>query len=183
MTNQDAPATRLDAPRTHRFVPVAQAARILGLSPTTIRRKIDAGELEAERVVRPQGTAFLVRVASDEPLRTEETPATPQDVPGTNQDAPAGTEQLATVVIPLIAQIDGLRQTVDRQADTIRDQAERLGRQGAELERATSALVALGDELASAEASRRRDHRRLRIGLVVAGAVAIAATLAPGWVR
>jgi len=52
MTPQDAPTTPPQAPSTHRFVPVSEAVRILGLSATTIRRKIDAGELEAERVAR-----------------------------------------------------------------------------------------------------------------------------------
>src|SRR5688500_15290961 len=85
MTLQGAPITRQQAPPMHRFVPVAEAVRILGLSATTIRRKIDAGELEAERVARPQGTAFLVRVPADEPPRAEDAPRAPQEAPGTRR--------------------------------------------------------------------------------------------------
>ena len=183
MTNQDAPVTRQDAPTTpHRFVPVAEAARILGLSPTTIRRRIDAGELEAERVVRPQGTAFLVKVP-DAPPRADEAPGTPQDAPGTHHQEPAGTDGLAAILLPLVAEQAALRQTVERQAERLEAQAETIGRQGAELERAASTVVALSDELAAAESSRRREHRRLSLALAVAGALAVAAGTAPAWVR
>ncbi len=54
MMHQDAPTTPCQEPCTHRYVPVAEAVSILGLSATTIRRKIEAGELEVERVTRPQ---------------------------------------------------------------------------------------------------------------------------------
>ena len=87
MTNQDAPDTPHQAPGPPHFVPVAEAVRILGLSATTIRRKIDTGELEAERVARPQGTAFLVKVPGDAPSRAENVPQTPPEAPETHQDA------------------------------------------------------------------------------------------------
>ena len=141
--HHDAPDTRLDAPRTHRFVPVAEAARMLGLSATTIRRKIDAGELEAERVVRPQGTAFLVKVPWDAPPRAGDAPASPQDASETNRDAPGGAEQFTSVVLPLIAQIDGLRLAVERQAEQLVSQAETIGRQSAELRHARARIAEL----------------------------------------
>jgi hypothetical protein len=140
MTHQDAPATSPQGAPTHRFIPVAEAVRILGLSATTIRRKIDAGELEAERIARPQGTAFLVKVPSDEPAdaptRAENTPSTnhdaprtPQEAPLTHLDTPGRTDQLTAVVVPLVAQIDALRQTVDRQAEQLVSMSETIGRQ------------------------------------------------------
>ena len=86
-------------------------------------------------------------------------------------------------MLPLVAQIDSLRQTVDRQAETIYDQAETIGRQGAELERAASAIVALHDQLTAAESSRRREHRRLSIALAVVVTLAIVGALAKAWVR
>jgi len=156
MTLQDAPTKHQDAPGTHRFVPVSEAVRILGLSATTIRRKIDAGELEAERVVRPQGTAFLVKVPANEPPRTAEPlqtlqgdPTTPHHAPLTNHDAPPGAEYLAAVVVPLVAQIDALRQTVERQADTIADLREDRGRQAAELDAARAQVSTLEARTAS----------------------------------
>jgi hypothetical protein len=144
MTFQDAPTTRQQAPATHRFVPVSEAVRMLGLSATTIRRKIDAGELEAERVARPQGTAFLVKVPGDEPSRAGDALQTPQEAPGTRQDAPGRADSLAAVLVPLVAQIDALRQTVERQADQLVSQAETIGQLRAELaaERAKSPLDA-----------------------------------------
>ena len=41
---------------------VADAARILGVSESTVRRLVRTGKLEAERVERPQGHAWLVKV-------------------------------------------------------------------------------------------------------------------------
>jgi hypothetical protein len=96
------------------------------MSATTIRRKIDTGEFEAERVVRPQGTAFLVKVRTDEPPRADDTPQTPHEAPDTHQDAPIGAALLA-IVGPLIGQLDSQRQTIERQADQLVSQAETIG--------------------------------------------------------
>jgi DNA-directed RNA polymerase specialized sigma24 family protein len=43
-------------------VPIAVAARRLGVSPDTIKRRIRRGDLEARRVGRPQGYRWLVTV-------------------------------------------------------------------------------------------------------------------------
>ena len=69
------------------------------------------------------------------------------------------------------------------QETVIRDQAETIGRQGAELERATSTVVALSDELVAAESSRRREKRRAWIALAVLATLAIVAVVAPAWMR
>ena len=68
-------------------------------------------------------------------------------------------------------------------AEANQRQHETIERQSAELERAASTVAALGDELAAAELSGRRDRRRLAIGLAVASALAIGAVLASAWVR
>src|SRR3954471_5961978 len=46
-----------------RFQPstLPEAARILGVSESTVRRLVKAGKLEAERVLRPQGHVWMVR--------------------------------------------------------------------------------------------------------------------------
>jgi hypothetical protein len=116
MTPQDAPTTPQQTPATHHFVPIADAVGILGLSATTIRRKIARGELVAERLARPQGTAFLVQVPHDAP----EGATTPQEPPETHHDAPPGAEYLAAVLAPLIA-------TIERQAEQLISQAETIG--------------------------------------------------------
>jgi hypothetical protein len=123
MTLQDAPDTRLDAPPTHRFVPVTEAARLLGLSATTIRRRIAAGTLVAERVSRPQGTALLVQVPQD-------APATSQDAPETPHDAPARTEQSACGLEAII--IGNLVATIERQAVRIGELEREVGQLRAE---------------------------------------------------
>jgi len=153
MTNQHAPTTRQQAPTTHRFVPVTEASRILGLSATTIRRKIDAGELEAERVTRPQGTAFLVKVPGDEPPRTDQALQMPQDESGSPRDAPADAVSLAAIVVPLVAQFDALRQTVERQSAQLISQAETIGRVTAERDAARAELDALRAQNATLTAS------------------------------
>ena len=45
-----------------RFQPstLPEAARILGVSESTVRRLVKAGELEAERVLRPQGHVWMI---------------------------------------------------------------------------------------------------------------------------
>jgi hypothetical protein len=153
MTHQAAPTTLQDAPPTHRFVPVSEAVQVLGLSATTIRRRIEAGQLDAERLARPQGTVLQVKVPLDAPVPTTDTPphandapSTPQEAPATPQDAPARTDQLVAVVVPLVAQIDALRLTVERQAERIAEQAETIGSLRAELtaERAKSTLTTPG---------------------------------------
>lgn len=47
-------------------VTVAEAARVLGCSERTIRRKIKGGELAAVKVARPQGAVWYVQVNGHE---------------------------------------------------------------------------------------------------------------------
>jgi hypothetical protein len=50
---------------TFQRVSVAEASSRLGVSVATIRPRILAGELDAETVLRPQGSAFVVRLPLD----------------------------------------------------------------------------------------------------------------------
>ena len=70
----------------------------------------------------------------------------------------------------------GCGRTIGGLTALVGNRERELSRHGAELEQARA-------DRAAAEASRRREHRRLRIGLVVAGALAVAAVAAPAWVR
>ena len=83
---------------------------------------------------------------------------------------------LAPIVAPLVAEQAALRQTVERQAEQLVGQAETIGRQAAELERARA-------ERDAAERSRQHDVHRLSIALTVLATLALAAILAPAWVR
>jgi excisionase family DNA binding protein len=49
-----------DSHGTYPRASVLEAAAILGVSPTTVRRMVRAGTLQAERVLRPQGHMFVV---------------------------------------------------------------------------------------------------------------------------
>ena len=59
-----------------RFQPstLPEAARILGVSESTVRRLVKAGKLEAERVLRPQGHVWMVMVPAPSTDPPEEPP-------------------------------------------------------------------------------------------------------------
>jgi excisionase family DNA binding protein len=172
-------------------VTIEQAAAILGVSASTIRRRIRAGTLRVEETRRPQGVVWLVHlppgaapvaepatVATD-PVTTTVTAPTPA------ADAMVALIQatLAPVLAPIVAELAATRQAGEAKDATIRNQAETIGRQGAELEAERRARQQFVTERDAAELSGRRDRRRLQIALAVAGALAVAATLAPAWVR
>ena len=137
---------------------MAEAADQLGVSVVTIRRMIKRGQLEAQRVVRPQGSAYLVSVPDD---GTED--ASPTEQPAQNVSRTQGTpEQAITMMIqatltpvlaPLVAEITASRQTIERQSEQLIAQAETIGRQAAEIE----ALRAQPSTLAPSGATERPD--------------------------
>jgi hypothetical protein len=53
------------------YLPLSEASRRLGRSPDQLRRKIRAGELNAQRELRPQGHRWLVAVPDDLPTPEE----------------------------------------------------------------------------------------------------------------
>lgn len=136
-------------------VTVAEAAAILGVNVVTVRRMIKRGQLEAERVHRPQGSAYLVKLpghgAGD---------ATPTEQPAQDMSRTQGTTTppgeaiaamiqatLAPIVAPLVGELQASRQTIESQAGEIAELREERGRQSAELERTASIAVTLSDEL------------------------------------
>ena len=173
---------------------VADAARILGVSESTVRRLVRTGKLEAVRVERPQGHAWLVNV-----------PAPARHQPGTShhlgavapphQSPPdALAAWRASVLEPLVTELRLSR-------ETLAGQAERLGYVTAERDAARAELDALkashspgaGQEAASIEEMATAPsagspwigvlwRRRWLAGAVaVATTVAIAAGARPGW--
>jgi excisionase family DNA binding protein len=71
-------------------VSIAEAARTLGISGHTVRRRIKRGELPAERVERAQGYEWRVLIASAPP-------AAPAQVARSSADADHVNGQLASV--------------------------------------------------------------------------------------
>ena len=158
-SDHDAPTVADTAPVT-----VEQAAAILGVSITTIRRRIRAGSLRAEEARRPQGPVWLVY------LPPGATPATASEhevstVVGTAATTTPAADAMVsliqttigTILGPLVGQLDAQRQTIERQAEQLVTQAETIGRQGAELERAASTIIALEARTASQPAPAPRE--------------------------
>ena len=131
----------MEAPAaSHRggFQPVTlpEAARILGVSESTVRRLVKAGKLEAERVLRPQGYVWMVAV----PAPSADPPGTRRQVGTAEGNHPPGSDALTawtrSVLEPLVAELSLSRQTIERQAEQIADLREARGRLLAELEHA-----------------------------------------------
>jgi excisionase family DNA binding protein len=119
-------AVMADRTDSFQLVSIAEATRILGVSDSTIRRLLRAGRLESERVERPQGHVWLVKV-----------PAPVTDPPGTSSKqlgaadgqpsapAPALAAWMTTVLEPVMTELRLSREQLVTQAETIgRLQAE-----------------------------------------------------------
>lgn len=121
-SGQDAPNAVATAPIT-----VEQAAAVLGVSVTTVKRRIRAGSLRGEQAQRPQGMVWLVYLDPAATPSAEERPpaasvaATAPTTLTAQADAMVSLIQttIATVLGPLVGQIDAQRQTIERQADRI----------------------------------------------------------------
>jgi hypothetical protein len=133
---------------TFQRVSVAEAATLLGVSVATVRRMIRTGRLEAERVRRPQGTAFVVHLPVDASTRHHHmgTTARPNaSDPGSAADAMVSLIRttIVTVLNPVVAQLDAHRQMVEHASGQITWQAEMIGRLTAERDAARAELAAL----------------------------------------
>jgi len=99
-----------EQPATFQRVTVAEAAVILGVSTATVRRMLKRGELEGERVIRPQGTAFVVKLAMDASSDTQDASDTLHEADVMPRDnASAGSQLTAwseTFLLPLVAALE-----------------------------------------------------------------------------
>jgi hypothetical protein len=69
---------------------------------------------------------------------------------------------LTPIIAPLVAELAATRQTSERRADRIAELERENGRQGAELERAASTVVALSKENDALKASQAKQDANLR---------------------
>jgi excisionase family DNA binding protein len=127
-------------------VTIEQAAALLGVSASTIRRRIRAGSLQVEETRRPQGVVWLVHLPpGTATASTADTVTTaPVDTTATAQPAPAPAlaqaealtslvqATIGAVLGPLIAEQAELRQTVERMSGQIARQSETIGQLRAE---------------------------------------------------
>jgi hypothetical protein len=125
----------------------------LGISLNTLRRRIAAGQIDAEQAHRPQGHVWQVYLhgAPTQGDRADSTAqqdgATTVQHPATSSASAAQAEALstlvqatiATVLGPLVAELAASRQTNERQAQEIADLREDRGRLTAERDAALAA--------------------------------------------
>jgi excisionase family DNA binding protein len=105
---------------TSQRVSVAEAAAALGVSVVTIRRMIRSGRLEAERVHRPQGSAYLVTLPAEgtgERTVTEQAAQNVSRTQGTPADLMAVWSE--TFLAPIMAELASSRETIAQQAEAI----------------------------------------------------------------
>jgi excisionase family DNA binding protein len=129
-----------EQPATLQGVTVAEAATILGVSTATVRRMLKRGQLEGQRVIRPQGSAFVVMLPGQATDAAEDATSTLQGSGVTPRDNASPGAQLAawseTFLLPLVA-------ALERSQVTIREQAEELGMTRAERDAARAEVETL----------------------------------------
>lgn len=133
------------------------AATLLGVSLNTLRRRIAAGEVRAERVTRPQGHVWRVylNVQSPPAQQAEQQPASRlQQHPDSTLQEPAASvqpsmeiqraEAMAGFLTPLLQRaIEPLVAELGETRRQLVDQGETIGRLRAELEHALTTIQAL----------------------------------------
>jgi excisionase family DNA binding protein len=158
MSDHTAPTSGHEAPSTAATSPISveQAAAVLGVSVTTVKRRIRDGSLRAEEADRPQGTVWLVYLdpavtpASDADQAAATSGHTAPTVPATVPTTPAADAMVAliqatigTILGPLVGELAASRQTIERQAGQLVSQAETIGRLSAALESSEARHAAL----------------------------------------
>jgi len=132
-----------------------EAAAILGVSLNTLRRRIDAGQVRADKVQRPQGHVWRVYLDSVQQPPAPAQQRSEQDAGSTlHQDADSTLQQPATSLMQAEAMaaytrsvLEPLVTALERSEDHARELEHENGRLGAELERATTAVATLSSEL------------------------------------
>jgi Helix-turn-helix domain len=125
-------------------VTIEQAAALLGLSTSTVRRRIRAGLLRVEEVRRPQGVMRLVYLPDDvDPAVTQVS-----EVTGVAATAPVTGSHEAMIAYTQ-ALLDPLVAALERSQATVKEQAETIG----ELRATLSTLTAPESPLAASGAA------------------------------
>jgi len=113
---------------------LADAARRYGVSERTLRRRIEDGELDAERVTRPQGSVLFVKLPPDAAFVDSQAASASyaaSDQALAEADAPGGTTgqdaaTMVSIMTSLLAELsEGRREVADLREDRGRLQAER----------------------------------------------------------
>jgi len=121
-------------------VTIEQAAAILGVSATTIRRRIRAGTLQVTETRRPQGVVWLVHLPPGTMSTADVTTADTATVTTTPSTPAAPADAIATMIqatltpifAPLVAELAASRQANGALTDQLLNQAETIGELRAE---------------------------------------------------
>jgi len=124
-------------PGTFQGTSLPEAARLLGISPSSVRRMIRDGRLEARRVLRPQGYAWEVSVPAGSGAPAVEgarAPGPARSNPPSEQPASSRPEAvgawlapvLTPILAPLVAELTASRLANEEKAETIGQLRERL---------------------------------------------------------
>lgn len=137
-------------PGTSRYATVKEAADLLGVSTETIRRMIKAGKLQAERVHRPQGSAFVVLLDDAAALTSQE--VTGDATLGRHQvtHRPAASPALLAAEAWAHGVVEPLTRVIDDQRRELEAKAERIGYLAAELDQVRARLAELESPAESA---------------------------------
>lgn len=122
-----------------RYVPIGQAARVLGVHRDVLRRRARRGLLDARQAVRPQGTAWEVW------LPEEQAQAAQEDVdatcrPPSVQVAPPGVHLALGGASELLATLAAAAAATERTAQATAELAARLAEATLRADRAEAAL-------------------------------------------
>ncbi len=172
---------------TWQRVTVAEAAEVLGVSTATVRRMVRRGQLDGERIQRPQGTVYVVRLPHDatggaqQPSATRQAPGdTPRGSATVDDRSQAIAAWAASLLAPITAELGEARQVIVSQAEKLQAQAETIGSlteqvdgRERELDRSSAEIAALSGQLAEADVSRRR-----YVGIANALAIVLAMVMA-----
>lgn len=105
------------------YVSAADACRVLGISDRTLRRRVQAGEIDGEYVARPQGSVLYVRLPQ----------AAPEAASGGDHTALAALflEQMAAKDAALLAATERAARA-EATAETLRERVTDLAQLAAE---------------------------------------------------
>jgi len=149
-----------------------EAAGLLGVSVTTLRRRIVAGRVHAARVARPGGSAWRVYLDGRPP------PPPPVEA---ETLASSTRATVAPIVAPLVAELAASRQAVERQAGRVAELEREFGRLSAQFQAAVADAVAARTRATALTAELERGHADRRTGPAEAPpAPMLVVTMSPG---
>lgn len=160
-----------DSSVTYQLVSIVEAARILALSESTVRRLVKAGRLEAEQVQRPQGHVWLVKVPAP---ATDQVEQPPIQIAASGGQPPALAAWVTSVLEPLVAEL-----SVTRQQLVV--QAEQIGQLRAERDGLQASILAAQTATPLSESTGAGWRRWWPVALVLAGCLGVILLLS--WTR